>query len=156
VRRLVLLLLTAVAAVVVIVIVRDNGAPRAAIDGRLGAAVSRVREGAGDAAGAVRDRTTGPALAAVRCPAGTDGCVAVRGNVIYVEANDPDGDGDLHVILAGGSVTAPGLSIIKVPAADRPRRVPRVGDAVSAAGVVTKGSRDESELKALVFHMRPR
>ena len=38
----------------------------------------------------------------------TGDCAAVTGRVLYVEAVDPDGDGDAHYVLAGGRVTAPG------------------------------------------------
>ena len=43
---------------------------------------------------------------AARCPAGVPGCRAVRGTVIYVERVDPDGDGDLHVVVHAGSSRA--------------------------------------------------
>ena len=32
-------------------------------------------------------------------PGEVTGCRAVRGAVIYVERVDPDGDGDLHVVV---------------------------------------------------------
>ena len=38
--------------------------------------------------------------------AGGGGCAAVTGRVLYVEAVDPDGDGDAHYVVAGGDVTA--------------------------------------------------
>ena len=50
------------------------------------------------------------------CAAAADDCAAVTGRVLYVEAVDPDGDGDAHYVLAGGDVTAPGLSVIDVGA----------------------------------------
>ena len=68
------------------------------------------------------------------CPADVAGCRAVRGTVVYVERVDPDGDGDLHVVVDAGSLTLPGVTAIDVAPELRPRRDPRVGDRVSAAG----------------------
>jgi len=59
-----------------------------------------------------------------RCPAGLDGCRVATGRVIYVEAVDPDGDGDAHYVLSGGNITGPGLSVIDVAPDLRPRRLP--------------------------------
>jgi hypothetical protein len=87
-----------------------------------------------------------------RCPAGVDDCVAVTGRVIYVEAVDPDGDGDAHYVLAGGDVTAPGLTIIDVARERRPRRLPRRGDVVSAAGSIETGSHHQKQISAAVLH----
>src|SRR6202008_5212932 len=75
-----------------------------------------------------------------RCPDDVPGCRAVRGTVLYVESVDPDGDGDLHVVVEGGSITLPGMTAIDIARDLRPRRDPRVGDRVSAAGPVQKGS----------------
>jgi hypothetical protein len=86
------------------------------------------------------------------CPGGVTGCRSVRGSVLYVERVDPDGDGDLHVVVVGGSVTAPGLTAVDVRADLRPRRDPRVGDRVSAAGPVQRGSYGQSQIHALEFH----
>ncbi len=73
---------------------------------------------------------------------------------MFVERVDPDGDGDLHVVVADGSVTAPGLSAVDVRPDLRPRRDPRVGDRVSAAGPVQTGSYGQSQIHALEFHAR--
>ena len=75
-----------------------------------------------------------------RCPGEVPGCRAVRGTVVYVERVDPDGDGDLHVVVDAGSVTVAGLTAIDIAPELRPRRDPRVGDRVSAAGPVQTGS----------------
>jgi hypothetical protein len=91
-----------------------------------------------------------------RCPAGVDGCRAVRGSVLYVERVDPDGDGDLHVVVLDGSITAPGMTAIDVRRGLRPHRDPRVGDRVSAAGPVQRGSYGQSQIHALTFHARSR
>jgi hypothetical protein len=82
------------------------------------------------------------------------GCRSVRGRVIYVERVDPDGDGDLHVVVAAGSVTLRGLTAVDVTRSLRPRRDPRVGDRVSAAGPVQRGSYGQSQIHALEFHVR--
>jgi hypothetical protein len=89
-----------------------------------------------------------------RCPAGVAGCRAVRGTVILVERVDPDGDGDLHVVLRGGSVTGPGLTAVDVARERRPRRDPQVGDRASAAGPVQTGSHGQSQIHALDFKVR--
>jgi hypothetical protein len=90
------------------------------------------------------------------CPGGVPGCRAVRGTVLYVERVDPDGDGDLHVVVLAGSITAPGITAIDVRADLRPRRDPRAGDRVSAAGPVQRGSYGQSQIHALEFHARRR
>jgi hypothetical protein len=89
-----------------------------------------------------------------RCPADVAGCAAVRGTVVYVERVDPDGDGDLHVVVLGGRVTAPGTTAIDVAKELRPRRDPRVGDVVAAAGPVQTGHLGQSQIHALKFRMR--
>jgi hypothetical protein len=76
----------------------------------------------------------------------------VRGQVLYVERVDPDGDGDLHVVVLDGSVTGPGMTAVDVRRGLRPRRDPRVGDEVSAAGPVQPGSYGQSQIHALEFH----
>jgi hypothetical protein len=106
---------------------------------------------------APEEPTAEPAPADVpraRCPAAVAGCRSVRGNVLYVERQDPDGDGDLHVVVLGGSVTAPGMTAVDVRADLRPRRDPRPGERVSAAGPVQRGSYGQSQIHALDFHAR--
>jgi hypothetical protein len=95
-----------------------------------------------------------PDVRAARCEDGVPDCRAVRGTVVYVERVDPDGDGDLHVVVTGGSVTAPGMTAVDVAPELRPRRDPRVGDRVSAAGPVQRGSYGQSQIHALDFHAR--
>lgn len=87
-----------------------------------------------------------------RCPAAAANCAAATGRVIYVEAVDPDGDGDAHYVLIGGHVTAPGLSVIDVGRSIRPRRLPRAGDVVSAAGPLYPGSYGQHQIQATVIH----
>jgi hypothetical protein len=91
-----------------------------------------------------------------RCPGEVPGCRAVRGTVVYVERVDPDGDGDLHVVVDAGSVTLAGMTAIDVAPELRPRRNPRAGDRVSAAGPVQTGSYGQSQIHALEFHARRR
>ncbi len=88
-------------------------------------------------------------LRPVRCADGVVGCRLVTGRVVLVESVDPDGDGDLHVVLAAGSVTAPGLTAVDVSPALRPRRDPRVGERFSAAGPVQRGSYGQEQIHAL-------
>jgi hypothetical protein len=89
-----------------------------------------------------------------RCTDGVPGCEAVRGTVLYVERVDPDGDGDLHVVVDAGSVTLPGMTAIDVRPGLRPRRDPEVGDRVSAAGPVQPGSYGQSQIHAVEFRIR--
>jgi hypothetical protein len=113
---------------------------------------------------AAEPRATAPAKTATptrdvrraRCPDGVAGCRAVRGTIIFVERVDPDGDGDLHVVLSGGSVTGPGLTAVDVAPERRPRRDPRVGDRASAAGPVQTGSHGQSQIHALEFRVSAR
>ena len=89
-----------------------------------------------------------------RCPDGVPECRAVRGTVVFVERVDPDGDGDLHVVVDAGDVTLAGMTASDVKPELRPRRDPRVGDRVSAAGPVQTGSYGQSQIHALEFHAR--
>jgi hypothetical protein len=92
-----------------------------------------------------------------RCRHDAGNCAAVTGRVVYVEAVDPDGDGDAHYVLAGGSVTAPGLTVIDVGHDLRPRRLPHTGELVSAAGPVYSGSYGQHQIEAVAVHyQRPR
>jgi hypothetical protein len=95
-----------------------------------------------------------PDVRHARCAAGAANCAAVTGRVLHVEAVDPDGDGDAHYVLAGGDITAPGLSVIDVERDLRPRRLPRVGDQVSAAGPVYTGSFGQRQIQAVEVHQR--
>jgi hypothetical protein len=85
----------------------------------------------------------------LRCPDRVVDCASVRGRVIFVESVDPDGDGDLHVVLAAGRVTGPGLTAVDIRPGLRPRRDPVAGDVVSAMGPVQRGSFGQSQIHAL-------
>jgi hypothetical protein len=87
------------------------------------------------------------------CPADVAGCRSVRGTAVYVEHVDPDGDGDLHVVVSSGSLTLPGLTSIDVAVDLRPKRDPQIGDRVSAAGPLETGSYGQSQIHALELHV---
>jgi hypothetical protein len=97
-----------------------------------------------------------PDVRRTRCPDDVPGCRAVRGTVLYVESVDPDGDGDLHVVVDGGSITLPGMTAIDIAPELRPRRDPGIGDRVSAAGPVQTGSYGQSQIHALELRIRRR
>jgi hypothetical protein len=72
------------------------------------------------------------------------------GRIIYVERVDPDGDGDAHFVLASrASITAPGVSAIDVRRGLRPEPLPDVGDRISAAGLVQRGSHGQRQIHAV-------
>ena len=98
---------------------------------------------------------TPPALEPARCPESVPGCAAVIGRIVYVERVDPDGDGDLHVVVNGGSISLPGLTSIDVRRGLRPRRDPRTGDLVTGAGPVQRGSFGQDQIHALTFRVQP-
>ena len=84
------------------------------------------------------------------------GCKTVHGEIIYVERVDPDGDGDLHVVVAAGSLTLPGVTAIDIAPELRPARDPETGDQASAAGPLETGSYGQAQIHALEFHVRRR
>ena len=93
-----------------------------------------------------------PAVRRARCPRDISNCRSATGRVTFVEAVDPDGDGDAHYVLSGGDITLPGISVIDVKPSLRPRRLPRKGDWVSAAGPVYRGSYGQRQIEAVVVH----
>ena len=97
-----------------------------------------------------RQPAPAPRLRPARCPADVAGCRVASGRIIYVERVDPDGDGDAHFVLASrASITAPGISAVDVRRGLRPKRLPGVGDRLSAAGTVEIGSYGQRQLHAL-------
>jgi hypothetical protein len=90
-----------------------------------------------------------------RCPAGVPDCREVTGRIVFVERVDPDGDGDLHVVVAAGSITLPGLTAVDVRPGLRPARDPRVGERATAAGPVQRGSYGQAQIHALTFRVAP-
>lgn len=91
-----------------------------------------------------------------RCPASAANCEAATGEIVYLESKDPDGDGDLHLVVLGGDVTGPGFSVFDIEKELRPPRDPRVGDLASAAGPVYRGSYGQRQIQATVLYLAPR
>ena len=108
----------------------------------------RPSTGARDTA---RERARTRPLRPARCPPGVSGCRSVTGRIVFVEAVDPDGDGDLHVVVADGGITLPGVTSIDVAKDLRPKRDPRVGERATGAGPVQTGSYGQSQIHALRF-----
>ncbi|MFA9401365.1 MAG: hypothetical protein ACERKT_09710, partial [Acidobacteriota bacterium] len=109
-----------------------------------------------DGAGELRTGSAdaNPGLEASSCPAGLSNCVVARGRVIYVEAVDPDGDGDAHFVTSSRqSVTLPGITVFDVKADLRPDPLPSVGDLVGGAGPVFPGSRGQKQIEVIEFHV---
>jgi hypothetical protein len=92
----------------------------------------------------------GLAPPAVACPPALENCESATGRIVYVERVDPDGDGDAHFVLASRqSVTGPGISVIDVKRSLRPSPLPGVGDRLSAAGPVYRGSYGQRQIEAV-------
>lgn len=72
-------------------------------------------------------------------------CARVRGRLVHVESVDPDGDGDLHLVLLDGLKPR----IVKMTAANRVTDVPRLGSAVSATGWSLTGASGRAEVDAV-------
>jgi hypothetical protein len=82
------------------------------------------------------------------------GCRSAVGRVLYVEAVDPDGDGDAHFVIRDPqSITLPGLTAIDVRKGLRPHPLPGPGDEISAAGPVQTGSYGQQQIHALELHL---
>lgn len=92
-----------------------------------------------------------------RCAPAAANCTAARGTVLYVERVDPDGDGDAHLVLASAdSVTGPGITAIDIERSLRPHPLPELGDRVSAAGPVYRGSYGQRQIQATELHVARR
>jgi hypothetical protein len=99
--------------------------------------------------------TPRPKLARPPCRDGVPECASASGRIVYVERVDPDGDGDLHVVVTDRhGVTLRGLTAMDVSKDLRPRRDPRIGDEAAAMGPVQTGSYGQSQIHALVFRVR--
>jgi hypothetical protein len=99
-----------------------------------------------------QSRSTAPQRA--RCPVAATNCRAASGRIVYIEAVDPDGDGDAHfVLLSPQSITGPGISVIDVKRGLRPHPLPRVGEQISAAGPVYTGSYGQRQIEATELHV---
>jgi len=89
-----------------------------------------------------------------QCPAGHPACRTTEGRIVYVEAVDPDGDGDAHFVIADPQgITLPGLTAIDVRKGLRPQPLPGRGDLISAAGPVQTGSYGQDQIHALELHV---
>lgn len=101
-----------------------------------------------------RERPEPETVRRSHCPPDVAGCAVTEGRIAYVEAVDPDGDGDAHfVVVDGQSITLPGLTAIDVEKSLRPHPLPGIGDLVSAAGPVQTGSYGQEQIHALEFHV---
>jgi hypothetical protein len=97
-------------------------------------------------------KQVGPKLP--RCPRDAANCSAARGTILYVEAVDPDGDGDAHFVLTSDqSITFPGISVIDVKKSLRPHPLPGVGERIAAAGPVYRGSHGQRQIEATVLRV---
>ncbi len=95
-----------------------------------------------------------PGLEASSCPPDLSNCVVASGRVIYVEAVDPDGDGDAHFVTSSRQgVTLPGITIFDVKEGLRPDPLPGVGDLVGGAGPVYPGSRGQKQIEVIEFEV---
>ena len=75
-------------------------------------------------------------------------CAAVSGRVVYVQAVDPDGDGDLHVaLLSRQSLTYPGISVVKFQQRVRPAHPPAIGSWMTAVGERYTGTHDDHNVR---------
>jgi hypothetical protein len=98
-----------------------------------------------------------PTVEPARCPPAQVNCRSATGRIIYVEAVDPDGDGDAHFVLdSKQNITGAGLSVIDVERDMRPSPLPEVGDVISAAGPVYTGSYGQRQIQASVLHVARR
>jgi hypothetical protein len=97
-----------------------------------------------------------PRLEPARCPPDLANCSTASGRIVYVERVDPDGDGDAHFVLdSRQSITLPGLSVIDVRKDLRPDPLPEVGDRISAAGPVYRGSYGQKQIEAIEVNVAP-
>jgi len=138
---IVVAILAAGAAAAFAVIVATRG-------GNDGLIPDRIQPGAADAPAS----RPAPAAPAASCPAGVAGCRVVSGRIVYVEAVDPDGDGDAHFVLADSDgVTGPAITVVDVPPALRPDPLPGVGAHLSAAGTLETGSFGQTQIGAVAL-----
>lgn len=104
--------------------------------------------------GDLERRASSPRVRPFRCPADAANCAAATGSVLAVEAVDPDGDGDAHlVLLSRDGITAPGITVIDVERSLRPHPLPGPGDQVAAIGPVYPGSYGQSQIQATALRV---
>lgn len=103
---------------------------------------------------AEREAEPDPVLPASTCPPELSNCVVASGRVIYVEAVDPDGDGDAHfVTISKENVTGAGMTVFDVRTDLRPDPLPEAGDIVGGAGPVYTGSHGQKQIEVIEFHV---
>ncbi len=72
--------------------------------------------------------------------------------MIYVEAVDPDGDGDAHfVTLSNQSITTTAITVFDVGKDLRPDPLPGRGDLVGGYGPVYQGSHGQMQIEVDEF-----
>ena len=107
-----------------------------------------------DGSRGLADERGAETVAPSHCPTGHPACRETVGRVVYVEAVDPDGDGDAHFVITDPQgITLPGLTAIDVRKGLRPHPLPGRGDLVSAAGPVQTGSYGQDQIHALELHV---
>lgn len=95
-----------------------------------------------------------PTLPEMSCPPDLTNCEVATGTVIYVEAVDPDGDGDAHfVTLSNQSITSTGITVFDVKPELRPDPLPGRGDLVGGYGPVFQGSYGQSQIEVIEFNV---
>lgn len=95
-----------------------------------------------------------PSLPPMECPPELTNCEVATGRVIYVEAVDPDGDGDAHfVTLSNQSITSIGITVFDVNRDLRPDPLPKRGDLIGGFGPVYQGSYGQSQIEVIEFHV---
>jgi hypothetical protein len=72
-------------------------------------------------------------------------CLHVAGRVVWVEHDDPDGDGDRHLFV----VSRLRLHLVKLPGPMRLPAAPNVGSTIDAVGWMGRGSHGRTELDAI-------
>ena len=104
---------------------------------------------------AERPRERAKPLPMPPCPPEVAGCRRARGRIVFVERVDPDGDGDAHFVLSSKqAITGPGLTVVDVRRDLRPRPLPGLGDELSAAGPVFRGSHGQRQIEAVAIRVR--
>lgn len=142
--------LTLIAGILLVVVIAAGGAiALVSRDRGQGVVPDKVQSAAGEA---VRNRGSAAPVPQARCPAELAGCKEVGGSIVYVEAVDPDGDGDAHFVLAdSSSVTGPGVTVVDVRVGLRPHPLPGVGERLTAAGTPETGSHGQTQIEAVAL-----
>jgi len=135
----------------------DGGSPRSANNGQArsgGGAAGAGSGNTGQSRPAQSDAPAEPQLPESSCPPDIGNCVVASGRVIYVEAVDPDGDGDAHFVTTSDEgVTFPGVTVFDVRKDLRPEPLPGVGDLIGGAGPVFTGSHGQKQIEVIEFHV---